>query len=269
MELAEIRREIDRIDPRLLELFLERLDCSSEVAQTKKESGAPVINALRETEIIREIAERAGEKKHYAEKLFRALLELSRERQNELIDGDFRDSEAWKAVSDMRINCMNIILIGMPGSGKTTVSGILGKMTGRPVIETDDIVSKNAGRSVPQIIETEGEELFRKLESEAVLEACRNEGVIIATGGGTVTRPQNYLPLHRSGLIYHLERDTKLLPITGRPLSRNTDLNDLYRQRRHMYLSFRDRTSDNNGTAENCAVQIWEDFLETAEKRRF
>lgn len=269
MELAEIRKEIDRIDPELLKLFLKRLDCSSAVAHTKKESGAPVINAQREEEIIRAVREESAGQEYYAEKLFRVLLEISRERQNELIDGDFRDSESWKAVSETRKSSLNIILIGMPGSGKTTVSGILGNMTGRPVIETDDLAAETAGRSVPEIIESDGEDAFRRIESEAVRKAALSSGVIIATGGGTVTRPENYLPLHRSGIIYHLERDTKLLPTDGRPLSRGTDMMEMYRRRRHMYLSFRDRTADNNGTAENCAAQIWEDFLETAEKRRF
>ena len=144
MELAEIRKEIDRIDPELLKLFLKRLDCSSAVAHTKKESGAPVINAQREEEIIRAVREESAGQEYYAEKLFRVLLEISRERQNELIDGDFRDSESWKAVSETRKSSLNIILIGMPGSGKTTVSGILGNMTGRPVIETDDLAAETA-----------------------------------------------------------------------------------------------------------------------------
>ncbi|MBP0969163.1 MAG: chorismate mutase [Oscillospiraceae bacterium] len=267
MELAEIRDRIDSIDKEILRLFLERMECSDAAARIKSESGIAVINSAREEEIIAGIAERSGDMSAYTSKLFRAVLELSRERQSELIDSDYRDSDIWRELAFVRENVPDIVLIGMPGAGKTTIAGILGRMTGRKVIETDDLIEEETGRSVQEIIESDGEKAFRRLETEAVKTASYNSGVIIATGGGAVTVPDNYIPLHMCGIIYHLERDTRLLPVQGRPLS--TDLEAMYRQRRHMYLSFRDRTADNNGSPEDCAARIWEDYLETAQRRRF
>ena len=196
-------------------------------------------------------------------------LELSRERMTCRMDGDFRDSGIGSEVTSVREEQTNIILIGMPGCGKTTIASILGRMTGRQVIETDDLVEQDAGCSISEIFAAEGEDGFRKRETQAVIRACGSSGAVIATGGGTVTRAENYLPLHRSGIIYQLQRDTGLLAREGRPLSLAADLDEMYHARRHMYLAFRDRTADNNGTPEDAAVQIWEDFVETANRFRF
>ena len=269
MELAEIRKNIDRIDSQMLDLLLERLDCSDAVAEIKKNSGTSALNARREQEILQEIAQRSGDRAYYTVKLFRSILELSRERMTCRMDGDFRDSGIGSEVASVREEQTNIVLIGMPGCGKTTIASILGRMTGRQVIETDDLVEQDAGCSISEIFAAEGEEGFRKRETQAVIRACGSSGAVIATGGGTVTRTENYLPLHRSGIIYQLERDTGLLAREGRPLSLAADLDEMYRARRHMYLAFRDRAADNNGTPEDAAVQIWEDFVETAKRFRF
>lgn len=266
MTLSEIRKRIDEIDAQILDLFLQRMECSAEVARIKKESGAAVLNAAREREILDRAAEESGDESEYSRELFRTILELSRKKQVSMIDSP-DETEIWQVLLRDRENDSNIILIGMPGSGKTTVGRILSEKTGRQLIETDDIVRAEAGMDIPDIFMREGEEGFRAREEKAVEEASLRRGVIIATGGGAVTRSANYLPLHRSGIIYHIERDTSLLPTDGRPLSRQTDLGEMYLQRRPMYLAFRDRTADNSGTPEDTAMQIWGDFIETAEKR--
>ena len=269
MELAEIRRIIDETDELFLEMFLKRMECSEEVARIKMRDGTPVLNPAREEEIVRDVRERSGELADLSAKLYRTVLELSRERQVQLIDGDVRESECFRQIAQMRKDSTNIVLIGMPGCGKTTVGTILARMTGRQLIETDDIVEYEAGCSIPEIFEKEGEDGFRRRETEAVLRASGSRGAVIATGGGTVVRPENYIPLHESGIIYHLERKTSLLAIDGRPISLSMDPEEIYRIRRHMYLAFRDRTADNNAEPESAARQIWEDFVETVEKRRF
>lgn len=269
MELTEIRDKIDIIDSQLLDLILQRLECSDAAADIKKRDNTSVLNAPRERQILEGVAERSADKAEYTVKLFRSLLEISRERMACRMDGDFRESGVGEEISAIREKQTNIILIGMPGCGKTTVAAMLGKMTGRPVIETDCLVEEEAGCTIPEIFASEGEEGFRKREKQAVIKACGLSGAVIATGGGTVTRAENYLPLHRSGIIYHLERDTKLLAIEGRPLSQMTDPDEMYRNRRHMYLAFRDRTADNNGRPEDAAMQVWEDFVETAKRIRF
>ena len=268
MTLSEIRKRIDEIDREMLALFLERMECSAKVARIKKENGGAVYNAAREKEILDRVRKDSGPEGEYSAELFRAILDLSKRKQNKMIDGDIEETDIWRTLFHDRQNDSNIILIGMPGAGKTTVGRILAEKTGRQLIETDDIIREDAGMDIPAIFLNEGEDGFRLREERAVEEASAKRGVIIATGGGAVTRNANYLPLHRSGIIYHIERDTSLLPTDGRPLSQGTDLNQIYVQRRPMYLAFRDRTADNSGDPEDTAQQIWEDFVETAEKRR-
>lgn len=88
MELSELRARIDRVDDRILELFLERMDLSEAVAAYKKERGLPIRNEAREREILDRTARRAGDRAGYAQKLFSLLFELSRERQAELFRGE-------------------------------------------------------------------------------------------------------------------------------------------------------------------------------------
>ena len=266
-DLSDIRKRIDEIDEQILRLFLERMECSAQVAQIKKESGGAVLNAAREREILERAEDSSGDESEYSRELFRTILDLSRRKQNRIIDGDLDETAIWQTLLRDRQNDSNIILIGMPGSGKTTVGRILSEKTGRELVETDDIIREEAGMDIPAIFLAEGEEGFREREEKAVGKAAQLRGVIIATGGGAVTRAVNYLPLHRSGIIYHLERNTSLLETDGRPLSQSTDLGQMYLERRPMYLAFRDRTADNSGTPEDTAMQIWGDFIETAEKR--
>jgi monofunctional chorismate mutase len=267
-DLSEIRKKIDEIDEQILKLFLERMKCSAQVAQIKKESGEAVLNAAREREILEKVRDASGDESEYSVELFSTILELSRRKQNSIIDGDPDEAVIWQLLQNYRQNNCNIILIGMPGSGKTTVGRILSEKTGRQLIETDDIIREDAGMDIPSIFQDEGEEGFREREQKAVQKAAQLRGVIIATGGGVVTRAANYPPLQRSGIIYHIERDTSLLETEGRPLSQDADLGQMYLERRPMYLAFRDRTVDNSGTPEDTAMQIWGDFIETAKKRR-
>ena len=82
------------------------------------------------------------------------------------------------------------------------------------------------------------------------------------TGGGVVTRSENYAPLHQNGRIYQLERDLSLLPISGRPISQKTPARELYQQRAPLYEAFRDVLIDNNGSIQDTAEMIWKDFNE-------
>ncbi len=167
------------------------------------------------------------------------------------------------AVSEILKRTLNIVLIGMPGSGKTMVGRALSRLTGRPLVDTDEMVVQAAGRSIPELFAQEGEAAFRALEREAVRTAGAMRGVIIATGGGVVTDERNLAPLHQNGTIFHLQRDIALLPTEGRPLSAGpTSLEDLFRRRQPLYEAFRDVTIENSGTAEETAALIWRDLCE-------
>ena len=172
------------------------------------------------------------------------------------------DSENERILSQLRRDTQNIVLIGMPGSGKTTVGQALAALTGREAIDIDAAVTARAGRPIPEIFAREGEAAFRALEREETAAAGKLSGKIILTGGGVVKNPTNYPALHQNGRIYELSRALEKLPSDGRPLSQGTDLRDLYAQRAPLYARFRDARIDNNGAVADTAAAIWRDFCE-------
>ena len=141
----------------------------------------------------------------------------------------------------------NIILVGMPGCGKTTVGMALAEALNRPFVDTDAMIVESAGRPIPEIFADEGEEVFRALETEAVKAAGMMSGVVIATGGGAVTRERNYAPLSQNGRIVFLHRNVEELPIDGRPISQATPKAELYAKRLPLYKAFADVEVENNG----------------------
>lgn len=158
----------------------------------------------------------------------------------------------------------NIILIGMPGSGKTTVGKLLAEQTGRIFVDTDAVIVERAGCSIPEFFQAKGEAAFRALETQVLSDICKGSGRIIATGGGCVTRPENYPLLHQNGRIFCIERALDALSAEGRPLSQATKLSDMYAIRKPLYTRFADRFIDNNTTADAAAdaiFKIWEEGL--------
>ncbi|MBQ7548924.1 MAG: shikimate kinase, partial [Clostridia bacterium] len=133
----------------------------------------------------------------------------------------------------------NIVLIGMPGCGKSTVGAGLAELTGRPFIDTDAEIVKKEGRPIPEIFSADGEEYFRIAEFAAVAEAGKKTGVIISTGGGAVMREENREALSQNGTVIYLKRDVASLARDGRPLSADGEaVEKLYRQRKKIYETF-------------------------------
>lgn len=174
------------------------------------------------------------------------------------------DSESGRILAMLRQETANIVLIGMPGSGKTVVGHALARLAGREAIDIDQRIVEKAGRSIPEIFAREGEPAFRALERKVTAEAGKLSGKIILTGGGVVKDPRNYAPLHQNGRIYHLTRELTLLPTDGRPLSQGADLAAMWAERASMYARFRDAVIDNNGAVEETAAAIWRDFCENS-----
>ena len=141
----------------------------------------------------------------------------------------------------------NILLIGMPGCGKSTVASLLAKRLGRRLFDTDSMVVEATGRSIPDIFATDGEEAFRALETDAVRKCGMESGAVIATGGGVVTQRRNYAPLSQNGRLVFIHRDLDKLATGGRPLSQANKLKDIYAHRLPLYRSFADVEVDNNG----------------------
>lgn len=172
------------------------------------------------------------------------------------------DSENERILSQLRREMGNIVLIGMPGCGKSTVGRLLSDLTGREAVDIDQQIALRAGCSIPEIFARGGEAEFRALEREETARAGALTGKILLTGGGAVKTPENYGALRQNGRIYHLLRDLGTLPTDGRPLSQGADLGAMWRQREPLYRRFRDVTTDNNGPAEDTAAAIWRDFCE-------
>ncbi len=161
-----------------------------------------------------------------------------------------------RALSD---HVSNIVLVGMPGCGKSTVAAALAEKTGRRIIDTDALVTERTGRTPADIIEKDGEEVFRRYEHEAIEEAGKQSNVIIATGGGAVTREENLAPLRQNGKIALILRPIELLARNDRPLSAG-DLRELYRRRLPNYVRFADFSVENTDTPEKCAEEILQNF---------
>ena len=150
----------------------------------------------------------------------------------------------------------NIVLIGMPGCGKSTVGALLAKKLGRRLVDADREVVNRAGMEIPQYMERHGEEGFRKLETQVLAELGKSSGLVIATGGGCVTRSENYRHLHQNGTIVWLRRDISKLPVNGRPISQRDGVAALYEKRKPLYEAFSDRIAENCGSAEETAEEI-------------
>ncbi|NLF34580.1 MAG: shikimate kinase [Clostridiales bacterium] len=174
---------------------------------------------------------------------------------------DLPDSLVDDITASLRRETENIVLIGMPGSGKSTVGELLARHTGRPLIDIDQEVAAADGRSIPAIFAQDGEAGFRALERAAIRQAGRRTGVIIATGGGAVLHEEHYAPLKQNGRIYHLSRPRRLLAVEGRPLSKDGEaLRRMEADRAPLYARFRDVEVNNSGSPAEAALQIWSDF---------
>ena len=187
------------------------------------------------------------------------MLVSQAKRSCELFTGNsIPDSEIDRIERVLSHQMQNIVIIGMPGSGKTAVSTMLAERLGRKIFDTDTIVSEKAGMTIPEIFAAQGEAGFRKLETEATAEVGKLSGNIISTGGGVVTVADNYELLHQNGVIVWIERDTNKLARDGRPISLSSDLNELYAARLPLYEHFADIKADNNGDINDTVNAIME-----------
>lgn len=166
-----------------------------------------------------------------------------------------------QTLSTIARSCANIVLIGMPGSGKSTVGAALAALTGRSLVDTDARIEARAGKSIPQIFAEDGEAAFRALECAVVAEVGRERGQIISCGGGVVLREENCRALRQNGRIYCLHRPLEWLERTGRPLSGDlAHMREMEAIRRPFYAALTDLDVDNTRAPEDAAHEILADF---------
>lgn len=174
----------------------------------------------------------------------------------------------WLLLTELRRDRGNIVIVGMPGSGKSAVAELISRKTGRRFINLDSEIVLKTGKSIPAIFAEEGEPRFRELEREAVQRVGAMTGSVIATGGGTIKDARNYAPLHSNGRIYYLRRALEELEMEGRPLSKDLEtLRRLEIERETLYCRFADAEIQNDLDLAEAANRIIAEYAEYFSER--
>lgn len=168
-------------------------------------------------------------------------------------------------VSEIGAQTLNLILVGMPGCGKSTLGQAVAAALQREFVDCDAEIVRRAGKSIPGIFAQDGEGAFRALESGVLADVCRGHGLVISTGGGAVLRAENRDAMRQNGRVCLIRRALALLPRDGRPLSASEDaVARLWEARRAAYETAADFPVENDGTVEEAAEKIREGFYEAA-----
>ncbi len=165
-----------------------------------------------------------------------------------------------KAYTEVLRSVRNIVLIGMPSSGKTTVGREAANRTGLQQVDTDDIITKRIGCTISDFFREKGEAEFRRIESEVIAELSKNGGKIISTGGGAILNPANVKELKSNGILVFIDRSIdKLTPTDDRPLLKSRDmLEKLFGERYDIYKAAADATIDGNGNISQNVMRVLE-----------
>ena len=178
------------------------------------------------------------------------------------IDTKYEEDTAERIYSKIKREKENIVLIGMPASGKSTVGALLAEKLSRPLIDTDKLIEARAQMAIPEIFEKFGEKEFRRLETEAIKEASAQNSSVIATGGGAVLKEENVTALKENGRIYFIDRPLEaLIPTVDRPLSKTKEaITERYNERYGIYCSSADVRVDADCSAQSVAEKINGEF---------
>lgn len=155
----------------------------------------------------------------------------------------------------------NIVLVGMPGSGKTTIGKILAEKTGKTFVDIDSEIEKEEKVTIAELFSVKGEAYFRERETEKLLESCKKSGQVIASGGGAVLKEINRKAMGQNGVIIRINRQIDLLARAGRPLSQSSEKLKEMQQAREEYYKTADITVNNDGKIEKCVNEILEKIL--------
>lgn len=179
----------------------------------------------------------------------------------EYFTGDeYEDGIIESVLSDITSDTTNLILVGMPGCGKSSVGELIASSLKREFFDADAEFKKMHSITPAEAIKTLGEEKFRLMETETLDALGKLSGKVIATGGGAVTRERNYPLLHQNGVIVFLERELDKLPTDNRPISQSRSLADIYASRIDSYLRFADIRVKSTEIKEKTAQLIIDEF---------
>ena len=175
----------------------------------------------------------------------------------EYFTGDVAETGAIERITrNIEQQTQNVVLIGMPSCGKSTVGRRLASLMQRPFVDADDAFSSMHGLTPAEAITTLGEERFRQMEHDVLAELGKRSGIVRACGGGAVTREYNYPVLHQNGIIVYLKRDLQKLSTVGRPLSQSHSIEALYAARKDAYERFADLCVQSTEIPEQTAQEI-------------
>lgn len=232
MDLGQIRTSIDQVDQDLVELLNRRFDLVDKVGLYKYIEGLEIENKDRESNIKDRLISDYGLKDEAILDIFEEIFAVSKARQ----------SKNFASYKELQEECKkkkeNIILVGMPGSGKTTIGKKLAYFLNRDFIDIDEVIYKENKSKPGEIIEKYGESHFRSLESDALKRVLKEQGKVIATGGGILTKDENLTYIKNpTNIVYYIDRNLEDLAIDGRPLSQGGPqvLIDLYNKRNIRY----------------------------------
>ena len=177
------------------------------------------------------------------------------------------ESETERIHRQLRDEALNVILIGMPGCGKSRVGQALAKRMGRTFVDLDEEIVRRAGTSIPEIFARDGEAGFRALEAQVVAGVCREKGQVVATGGGAILREDNVRAMRQNGRLILLERRLDALSMDGRPLSKSAEaLEAMWQARKEKYRAAADAAVDNNGAPEDTVARAEEAYHEAVDR---
>lgn len=175
--------------------------------------------------------------------------------------------EISRITAALRRDTLNVALIGMPSSGKTTVGRALAEKLGKRFVDLDEEIVKADGRSIPDIFAAEGEEGFRQKETAIIAQFAKEGRQLLSCGGGVVKRPENVRLLRQNGVVFFLDRPLDALTVGGgRPLSSSVDaLRAMYTERRPLYLGAADAVVPNETTvadAVNASMEALDEIFD-------
>ncbi len=176
------------------------------------------------------------------------------------------DARIREVCRKMRAETENLVLVGMPGSGKSSIGRLAADMMKREFVDMDALIERKAAMTIPDIFREQGEEGFRRLESEVAREIGKEKGLVIATGGGVVTREENLRALRQNGELIFVRRPLNRLEMAGRPLSKGPEaLAKMYEARLPLYRKYARAEVDNAGELKEAAQAAVEGFHEAVD----